>query len=315
MEFLNPDASNWGSIYRFMASHNSSYHKVIVAKSLPKSIVSNLTRLNYSVSELSNANMTPVFTLVSTSPTSQRVILEEWPAVGLLSSPILSPGITNGSLSQSYQISGFAPPSMPSSEKVAYANNQSKMISSILSGGALPVSVIVGQPEVTSAPLGKQILKLSAIAALLSVLAVAIVITVRYRKAFLIMPILLTTFAELFIIVSIIGLIGTIDLAAVAGRIAVVGTGVDAQIIITDEVLVGRKDSAVKTRLSNAFYIVWADAALLIIAMMPLLFATSLVSIIGFSESTILGAILGVLITRPSYAAIVSKHYASEQNA
>jgi len=315
VEFMNPDMSNWGSIYSFLASHNSTYHKVITLSSLPQSAVSNLTRLNYSVMLMSKANMTPIFTVVALSPTVQKVVLDSWPAIGLLTSPTLSPGITNGSLSQSYQISGFAPPSMPSAEKVAYAQNQSKMISSILSGGALPVSVIVGQPEVTQAPLGKQILKLSGVAALLAVIAVAVVITVRYRKAFLIMPILLTTFAELFIIVSIIGLIGTIDLAAVAGMIAVVGTGVDAQIIITDEVLVGRKESAVKTRLGNAFYIVWADAALLIIAMMPLLFATSLVSIIGFSESTILGALLGVLITRPSYAAIVSKHYAGEANA
>jgi len=48
---------------------------------------------------------------------------------------------------------------------------------------------------------------------------------------------------------------------------------------------------------------------LLIIAMLPLLFSTSLVDIVGFAESTILGALLGVLVTRPAYGAIVSIHY------
>jgi Preprotein translocase subunit SecD len=110
--------------------------------------------------------------------------------------------------------------------------------------------------------------------------------------------------------VSIIGLIGTIDLAAVAGMIAVVGTGVDAQIIITDEVLIKRTaGSSTKLLLGNAFYIVWADAALLVVAMLPLLFSTSLVSIIGFSESTIIGALMGIFITRPAYGALISKHF------
>ena len=70
-----------------------------------------------------------------------------------------------------------------------------------------------------------------------------------------------------------------------------------------------------KSRLNNAFYIVWADAVLLIIAMLPLFFSTSLVSVIGFSESTIIGALLGVLVTRPSYGAILSIHYARRDNA
>ena len=117
---------------------------------------------------------------------------------------------------------------------------------------------------------------------------------------------------ELFIIVSIIGLLGTIDLAAVAGMIAVVGTGVDAQIIITDELLrhTGESGSA-KSALNAAFYIVLRDALLLIVVMLPLFFSTSLVSVVGFAESTIIGAILGFLITRPAYGAIISKHYAT----
>ncbi len=142
---------------------------------------------------------------------------------------------------------------------------------------------------------------------------VSVFIVIRYRKIFLVAPILLTTLLELFIIVSIIGLVGTIDLAAVAGMIAVVGTGVDAQIIITDEML-GRcgDNTSAKSVLGNAFYIIWTDAALLVIAMLPLFFSTSLVTVVGFSESTIIGALLGVLVTRPAYSAILSRHYSSE---
>jgi len=310
IEVYEPSGSNWNSLYSFFAAHNSSYKNVILAKNTPKFMVQNLTRLNYTIVYVSVQNMTPEFEPVynPSSPTSTSYIVNSWPAIGLLSAPLLSPGVTNGSISQSYQISGYAPPSLPLESKLSYAQQQSEMIASILSGGALPVHIIVGTPKVIPPTLGKHFLYISAIAAILAVAVVTLIIVIRYRRAFLVLPIMLTTFTELFIIVSVIGLIGTIDLAAVAGMIAVVGTGVDAQIIITDELITG-KSEAMKFKLGNAFYIVWADAILLIIAMLPLLFSTSLVDIVGFAESTILGALLGVLVTRPAYGAIVSIHY------
>jgi len=310
IEVYEPSGSNWNSLYSFFAAHNSSYKNVILAKNTPKFMVQNLTRLNYTIVYVSVQNMTPEFEPVynPSSPTSTSYIVNSWPAIGLLSAPLLSPGVTNGSISQSYQISGYAPPSLPLESKLSYAQQQSEMIASILSGGALPVHVIVGTPKIIPPTLGKHFLYISAIAAILAVAVVTLIIVIRYRRAFLVLPIMLTTFTELFIIVSVIGLIGTIDLAAVAGMIAVVGTGVDAQIIITDELITG-KSEAMKFKLGNAFYIVWADAILLIIAMLPLLFSTSLVDIVGFAESTILGALLGVLVTRPAYGAIVSIHY------
>ncbi|MGC8662379.1 MAG: hypothetical protein ACP5RT_01175 [Candidatus Micrarchaeia archaeon] len=316
IEIYNPSGSNWNSIYSFFSSHKSMYKEVILAKDTPSFMAENLSSLNYSLFYVSTSNITPVFTPIQnpSNPTTSLYILNSWPAVGLLSAPLLSPGVTNGSIGQSYQISGYAPVNLSLQDKVSYAQSQSQMIASILSGGALPVHVIVGTPNPTPPTLGKHFLYISAIAAVLAVVVVTFIIVIRYRRAFLIIPIILTTFTELFIILSVIGLIGTIDLAAVAGMIAVVGTGVDAQIIITDELISG-KGEAVKLKLGNAFYIVWADAILLVIAMLPLLFSTSLVDIVGFAESTILGALLGVLVTRPAYGAIVSIHYGADKNA
>jgi preprotein translocase subunit SecD len=285
---------------------NPQYKNIFASYNLPKALIAFLKAGNYTVHLESTSNMTPLYE--TTGLDTQT--LEEWPMVGLLSAPILNPSITNGNVSDSYEISGVVPTTVPRAQMVNYANNQSKTIASILSGGALPVGVIVGTPTLVSPTLGKGSLEVSLIALIMAVVFVSIFITIRYRKRFLVIPILMTTLMELFIIVSIIGLIGTIDLAAVAGMIAVVGTGVDAQIIITDEVLIKRTaGSSTKLLLGNAFYIVWADAALLVIAMLPLLFSTSLVSIIGFSESTIIGALMGIFITRPAYGALISKHF------
>jgi preprotein translocase subunit SecD len=288
-------------------SSNKQYTQVIASKNLPATLLSFLKAGNYTVKLENAANMTPSFTKLTINST----VMQSWPAVGLLSAPVLSPSITNGNVSESYQISGYAPQSLSNAQKLVFANNQAKTIASILSGGALPVAIIAGTPTTIPPTLGQHFLYVSAIAGLLAVAAVSLFMVIRYRKLFLIAPILLTTFTELFIIVSIIGLIGTIDLSAVAGMIAVVGTGVDAQIIITDEMLSKKRETtSAKLLLDNAFSIIWADAILLVIAMLPLFFSTSLVTVIGFSESTIIGALLGVMITRPAYSAIISRHYA-----
>jgi preprotein translocase subunit SecD len=298
--------SNWKQLYPFFSNNRQKYGKVILQQGTNSSIEEQLKALNYTLIPESTANMTPQF-VPPQSGTS--ALLNSWPAIGLLSAPILSPQITNGSTGLSYQISGFAPSSLALQAAEAYATTQASTISSILSGGALPVSVIVNSPTVTQPTLGSQFLYVSAIAAVISVLAVSMVIVIRYRKIFLIGPILLTTLAELFIVISVIGLLGTIDISAVAGMIAVVGTGVDTQIIMTDEVVSGRRESTAQARFKDAFRIIWINVGLLIIAMLPLLFSTSLVDIIGFAEATILGAILGVLVTRPAYGAIISRHY------
>lgn len=313
VEIYDPSLGNLNSVVSFFSASKGRYGMVILSLDTPRAIVSNLSAMNYSLRFVSPQNMSPQF-VTSLSGTSQSTLVNSWPAIGLLSAPLLSPGVTNGSIGQSYQISGGAPQTLTSLQaRENFAVNESNKIVSILNGGALPVSVIVGAPETIPPTLGQHFELISAIALVVAIIAVSLTIGVRYRRGFLIIPIVFTTIAELFIILSIIGLIGTIDLSAVAGMIAVIGTGVDAQIIITDEVLATSSEHALKLKLGHAFYIIWADAALLVVAMLPLLFSTSLVTIIGFAESTILGVLFGAFITRPAYGAIITKHYSKQQ--
>jgi preprotein translocase subunit SecD len=291
----------------FLLSNKAKYTNIIASKNINASLIAYAESNNYTVKLEDTANMTPTFTRISVNQT----IVESWPIVGLLSSPILSPSITNGTAGDSYQISGASPAGSVQSEQT-FATTQTKTIASILNGGALPVAIIAGAPTTIPPTLGQKFLLISGIIGIIAILLVSLFIVIRYKKLFLVAPILITTLLELFIIISIIGLVGTIDLSAVAGMIAVVGTGVDAQIIITDEMLGhGEETSSAKTVLGNAFYIIWMDAALLIIAMLPLFFSTSLVTVVGFSESTIIGALLGILVTRPAYSAILSRHYST----
>jgi len=175
---------------------------------------------------------------------------------------------------------------------------------------------VVGSTTTVPAPLGAEFLRYSVVGALAALLAIVLLVSVRYRTPKVIIPIVLISVAELIILVAIVGSF-TIDLSAMAGIIAALGTSVDAQIIVTDELLkrgtaVSGEGSA-KRKLEKAFFIIVTNAIVATVALIPLLFS-GLVEIIGFATSTILGVTLGVLITRPAYGAIIEKLFETERD-
>jgi preprotein translocase subunit SecD len=99
-----------------------------------------------------------------------------------------------------------------------------------------------------------------------------------------------------------------IDLISVAGIVAAVGTGIDYQIIIIDEILRKEQEAMLSTvaKIKKAFAIIFMAAATIIFAMFPLIFL-GLGTLKGFAITTILGVLIGLLITRPAYASIVNK--------
>jgi preprotein translocase subunit SecD len=106
----------------------------------------------------------------------------------------------------------------------------------------------------------------------------------------------------------------TVDLSAIGGIIATIGTGVDHLIIITDETM-RKKEEAVytfKEKIKAAFFMVFGAASTVIAAMVPLLFlGIGLVK--GFAITTIIGVLVGILITRPAYANIVEALHRREE--
>lgn len=102
------------------------------------------------------------------------------------------------------------------------------------------------------------------------------------------------------------GLSWTIDLPAIGGIIAAIGTGINHQIIIADETIKGseRKLYTMKEKIKAAFTIIFGSAALMVSAMLPLIFLVA-EFVKGFAITTIIGVWIGVSLTRPAYAKIV----------
>ena len=178
-----------------------------------------------------------------------------------------------------------------------------KRLQTILITGSLPAKMNIERIDTISPLLGKEFAKNAIMVALVSLLAVIVVLVVVYRKLVIAVPVIITALSEILITLGIASLIGwNIDLAAVAGIIAVIGTGVDDQIVITDEVLRGKDSYSTswKQRLKNAFFIIFVAYFATLVAMVPLWYAGAGM-LKGFAVTTILGVSAGVLITRPAF--------------
>ena len=176
-----------------------------------------------------------------------------------------------------------------------------------LRAGALPVEVEIAGSGSTSAALGDYFKIVCVIAGIAALAAVALTVYLRYRVAAIVLPMVLTNVTEIVILLGIAVFIQQLDLAAIAALIAVLGTGIDQLVIITDEVMhEGRVPSKVLylKRLKRALVIIMTSAATVIIAMFPLIIM-DLSTLKGFAIINILGILIGVLITRPAYGRIV----------
>ncbi|MFB6158150.1 MAG: hypothetical protein ABEJ95_00640 [Candidatus Nanohalobium sp.] len=227
---------------------------------------------------------------------------------------------------------------------------------SILKSGRLPVSVKTVSSSTLSSSLGSQFMSAAVLSIVGSLLAVGLLVFARYRDPRVVVPMVLTGASEVYILLgTYFTTAGTLSLSAVAGIIAAVGTGVDDQIIITDES--GKQDlGGWQKKMKRAFFVIFTSAASTAGAMMPILSPGPISALIGiagaglvgyslysrdtnrhfiaigvfvllvsaftsglgpsgaalstiheFAKTTILGILIGILITRPAFAKTIEQ--------
>ena len=190
------------------------------------------------------------------------------------------------------------------------ANDELKRIRALLSAGNLPAKTKIASESLVDPRHGALFLKYCFYAGLFSIVVVSLVIFLRYKKMFIVIPVMVTCISEVILILGLASAVSwELDLLAVAGIIAAVGTGVDNQIVITDETLKRRKGEKERVvsfteQIGRAFFIIFTSAATIIAAMIPL-FAIGAGMLKGFAFTTIMGVLFGVFITRPAFAATI----------
>ncbi|MBI2651321.1 hypothetical protein HYX01_02525 [Candidatus Woesearchaeota archaeon] len=191
-------------------------------------------------------------------------------------------------------------------ESIYNAMSNMKRLQTVLITGSLPVQLDIVKIDTISPLLGKEFLRSAIIAGLLALIGVSITLFVRYRKLQVSIPMVFTCSSEVIMLLGVAALIGwNIDIAAIAGIILSIGTGVNHQIVIADEILRGEKSSYNwKEKIKNAFAIILGSYSTVVVALIPLIFAGAGL-LKGFAITTILGASIGVFISRPVFATMI----------
>lgn len=225
-------------------------------------------------------------------------------SLGLYGPYRVSEGLATGNPSTEVMISITAP------KTDIQARQDAQVVSVVLRSGSLPVKLSIERIDYISPKLGENFKRQVLVAGIAALLVVGLIVFLHYRKIKIAIPVMFTSFSEVLIILGIAALIRwNLDLPSIAGIIAAIGTGVDQQIVITDELLGEEesrrrvKRSGVLRRMGRAFFIILASATTTIVAM-SFLFKFFVGGLRGFAFTTILGVLVGIFITRPAYGEI-----------
>ncbi len=227
----------------------------------------------------------------------------------------LTEGITNEDVTDISQAKSFSNLRISGTrETVEEARSDLEELTVLLESGSLPTPVKSISKETISPSLGESFLTNVFLMGIIAFLTVGAVIAIRYRMIKLIIPIFIIGTSEVLLNLGFIALTQRpLDLAAFAGLIAAIGTGVDSEIVITDEII-GRKGGATESlikRAKAALFIIMTSAFTIIGVMGPIvLFSRNypgLDKLYGFAVVAIVGALIGVFITRPAFTKIIEK--------
>lgn len=284
-----------------LAALSATKKKVIVSPEVPAAVRQQAEKLGFKVVEIKNDNEKLPWT---------------WAAIGTRQSISITPEIAgfdpyienvqNAQVHASIYIRG-------SSADIKEADEDLRSLEILLRTGSLPVGIKGFSKETISPLLGKEFLSTSLLIGIAAFALVFIILFIRYRKPLLAMPIILFGMIELLLTTGFSAFFGiNLDLSAIAGLIAAIGTGLNDQIVIVDELLKGgaaTSEATYTNRLRKAFFIVIAAAATIVASLSPIvLFANAgFAKLAGFALTEILGVFIGVLVTRPAFA-IIAEH-------
>ena len=218
-----------------------------------------------------------------------------------------------GSVTTQIAISGSGS-GLTRNEAIESAKLEMKKLQTILITGSLPFKLEIVKIDKISPNLGEQFTKQIMIAGLFAIIAVSLLVFVRYKKIKVSLALVTVSLSEVLIILGVATLVNwNLDLPSIAGIIAAIGTGIDSQLIILDEA--SDKHESMARRIKKALFIITTAFATTFVAMVPLtgflgfmgIGATSAGLLKGFAITTLIGITTGVLISRPAFADIAKQ--------
>lgn len=289
----NSDQNNslsWQELSALLSTHPTA----LVSESLPIEIQDSLKSKGFEVKTIKVPQGIPF----------------SWQATGARSIISLTPGVANldpyvANEKDAKVFSELVIQGSGATEQDAQARLNSLTI--LLQSGSLPIAVDNISKETISPLLGKRFLEDALGMGIVALIVIMLIVFIRYRQIQLSAALGFISFSEVIIILGFAAFVHwNLDLASMAGIIAAIGTGVNQQIIITDEVLLygmKREETSLSNRGKRALFIIVASAATVLATMVPIIiFGFGLGKLVGFAVTTIVGVLVGILVTRPAYS-------------
>ena len=193
----------------------------------------------------------------------------------------------------------------------AYYNSleEMKKIQTILITGSLPYDLEIVKIDRISANIGEEFISKIILAGIVAFLFVSIFVFIKYRDLKICLALVVTSFSEIIITLGIASLINwNLDLPALAGIVAAIGTGIDSEIVILDET--NEEGESLKQRIKKALFIITTSFATTLVGLIPLTGMLSFLGIgsasagllKGFAVTTIIGISVGVFVSRPAFS-------------
>ncbi len=179
-------------------------------------------------------------------------------------------------------------------------------LQTVLITGSLPFKLEIVKLDSISPFLGAEFIQAIFIASALAFAGVFIVLYIRFRRIKISLLVFTVMASEILMTLAFSALIKwNLDLASIAGIIAGIGTGVDDQIVIVDESRIS-KEYSWKERIKRAFMIIFGAYTAVVASLLPLGWAGAGL-LKGFAITTFIGISIGVFITRPAFADMISR--------
>ena len=225
----------------------------------------------------------------------------------------LSEGITNEDVADPSQAKIFTQLNISGSrESAEVAFQDLEELAILLESGSLPTPVKSISKETISPTLGTSFVSNIIMMGIIALILVASIIIIRYKTPLLAVPIIITLISETIMMLGILALLKQpLDLAAFAGIIAAIGTSVDSEIVIVDEMIgKARKEHlSLLQKIKEGLFIITTSALTMLAVMMPIILLSpnmpGISNLYGFAFVAILGSLIGVLITRPAFTKVI----------
>ncbi|HNV00867.1 MAG TPA: hypothetical protein PKK60_00365 [archaeon] len=273
--------------------------QAIVSSDLSEKAVNDLNIAGFSVTKTENKEGTPWI----------------WQTLNAKQIIRLSEGITNEDVTDPAQAKIFTQLNISGSRETAeVAFMDLEELAILLESGSLPTPVKSISKETISPTLGTSFFSNVVLMGIVAIILVALVVIIRYKNLLLAAPIILTLVSEVIILLGILSLPmikQPLNLAAFAGIIASIGTSVDSEVIIVDEMIgKNRKEHlSLVQKIKEGLFIITTSALTMIAVMGPIVLLSrtmpGISNLYGFAVVAILGALIGVLITRPAFTKVV----------